>query len=212
MAENEMSEEDMVNVALAELKRFGEPDSEDLSGTEGLAKDAANSAVPDELCAEETKAVSDASIRELSREENDNVNIRSLIKDLNLPQKVKLALFGNKTCRGLLINDSNKLIQLCVLKNAKMVEQEVVDFSKNSSMAQLVLRAISERKEWMKNYDIKFNIVTNPKTPSDIALRWLRFLQFHDIKDISRSKNLPQVVAVSAKKKVTEVEEQKKKG
>jgi len=55
-------------------------------------------------------------------------------------------------------------------------------------------------KEWMRYYSVKYNLVCNPKTPPDIALKWLRHLNDGDIKKIGRSKNIPQLIATSAQK------------
>ena len=128
---------------------------------------------------------------------------------MKIPEKMKLAMFGNATCRALLISDANKLISASVLKNPKLAIKEVVEFSRNPNLAQNVLRIISDKREWMKEYEIKYNIVVNPKTPGDLSLRWLRFLNAGDLKKIARSKNLPQIVATAARKKLNDIESAK---
>lgn len=127
-------------------------------------------------------------------------DLRAQLAEMKLPQKIKVAMFGNSICRGLLIRDSNKIIQLCVLKNPKLMLVEVVDFSKNPHLSDLVLRTIARNKEWTRDYAVKVNIVSNPKTPADISLKWLRFLTEGDMKKLSRSKNIPQLIATTARK------------
>ena len=129
-------------------------------------------------------------------------DLRAKLAEMPIPGRIKLALFGNSVCRALLIRDGNKLIPLFVLKNPKISIKEVEEFSKNPHLADFVLRAISDSRTYMKSGAIRFNLVTNPKTPQDISLKWLKYLQAHEIKRIAKSKNLPQVVATSAKKLV----------
>ena len=133
-------------------------------------------------------------------------DVRSIISKAKLPQKIKLALFGNSVCRGILIRDSSKMVQQFVLKNPRLQPREVDEFSRNPNIAEGVLRAIAGNSNWMKSYAVKFNLVTNPKTPGDIALKWLHYLNLGDLRRIAKSKNVPQVVSMTARKKVTEAD------
>ena len=139
-------------------------------------------------------------------ESTDNSDVRALIAAAGLPGKIKLALFGNSVCRGLLIRDANRMVQQFVLKNPKIAMTEIEDFAKNPNIAEGVLRIIADSKMFMKSSTVRANLVSNPKTPQAIALKWLRYLQQHDLKRISKSRNLPQVVALAAKKILAETE------
>src|SRR5690606_4213145 len=97
-------------------------------------------------------------------------------------------------------------IQLMVLKNPKLGLNEVEDFSKNANLSEAVLRAIANGQQWLRSYTVKQNLVQNPKTPLDIALKWLRFLNMTDLKKVSKSKNVPAVISTAAKKRVMEEE------
>ncbi len=130
----------------------------------------------------------------------DSTDIRTLIAKMRLPEKVKTALFGNSTCRTLLIRDGNKLIQHCVLKNPKLTEKEVEEFSRNPHLPDFVLRIIGDSRTWASNPVIRRNLVMNPKTPPAISLRLIRSLQVNDLKMIARSKGLPTVIVTTARK------------
>ncbi len=133
-------------------------------------------------------------------------DIRSLISRMRVPEKIKLATLGNSIARGLLIRDPLKLVQLFVLRNPRLTSKEVEDFSRNPNLSEYVLRAIANSQTWMKLYPVKLHIVSNPKTPADLALKWLRYLTLADMKRLSKSKQVSNVVAMSAKKKVVESE------
>lgn len=136
----------------------------------------------------------------------DNTDIRSKLLNMKLPEKVKLAMFGNSICRRLLVLDSNKMVQTATLKNPQLQIREVEEFAKNPNCSDHVLRSIANKQEWIKTYSIKLNLICNPKAPIDVTMKWLKFLNNNDIKKISRSKGLPQALVTAAKKKMADLQ------
>lgn len=132
----------------------------------------------------------------------ESTDMRLKLSNMSMPEKMKAAMFGNSIVRNILIYDPNKLIQDMVLRNPRLLLPEVEGFTKNSNISEHVLRMISGAKEWMRYYPIKLNITCNPKTPNDISLKWLRYLTGADLKKLSRSKNIPQLIATTAQKLV----------
>lgn len=124
------------------------------------------------------------------------------IKEMTIPQKIKLALFGNQSARTILLRDSNRIIPMFVLDNPKITDNEIVEISKNNQLDEQILRSIGNNLQWMKSYQIKFNLVCNAKTPLDISLRWLKFIKDKDLRQLARSKSVPQVIASQARKMV----------
>lgn len=135
------------------------------------------------------------------------VDIRAQLGAMKIGDKIKAALLGNSICRGLLITDSNKIIQQCVLRNPRLALPEVENFSKNTNVGDAVLRHIASSKNWMKYYSVKVNIVSNPKTPGDLALKWLRYINKPELKRLSKSKSVPQLIATTAKKRLVDMED-----
>jgi hypothetical protein len=136
----------------------------------------------------------------------DTIDVRRMINEMEMPDRIKTAMFGNSVCRAILITDPSKMIQLMVLKNPKLGASEVEDFVKNPNMGEAVLRAIGDSRDFTKGYSVKYYLVTNPRTPGDVALKWMRFLNINDLKKISKSKNVPQLVSVTAKKRVADMD------
>jgi len=133
--------------------------------------------------------------------DSDQQDIRSLIKDMTLPQKVKAAMFGNSTCRSLLVSDAQRVVQEAVLKNPQLQEREVHDFLRNTNTPELVLRRIADSKQWMKDYTAKFLLVSNPKTPIDVGLKWIKYLRASELKRLAKSKSVPQTISNAARKR-----------
>ena len=127
-------------------------------------------------------------------------DIRTHLGKLKMAERLKAAMFGNSIVRRLLIVNPSRMVQDAVLSNPRLTVPEIEDFAKNSNMDSQVLRAIAQNSSWTRTYKVKLNLVTNPKTPQDISLKWLKFLNKQDIKNIGRSKNVPQVLQVAAKK------------
>ncbi len=199
-----MSDEDVKELRslAADLKKVGGISADDLEKLHEAF---------DDFNSEEAKD-SGKTLRELAglkEEDSSEGDIRAQLRDMGIPQKVKLAMFGNATCRMLLIGDANRLVQEAVLKNPQIQDREIYDFAKNSNIPENVLRRISDSKSWMKNYLAKLHLVLNPKTPSDVSLKWLRFLRSSDLKKIGSSKNVSQVVATAAKKRIADMQKRK---
>lgn len=133
-------------------------------------------------------------------------DIRGLIDAMPMSQKIKLALFGGAGARQILIFDSNRLVQTLVLKNPRINEAEIEALAQNKNASEYVLRGISDNKNWTRHYNIKRNLAANPKTPTDLSLKWLKHLHAHDLKRLSKSRELAQVVASSARRRLTEID------
>lgn len=145
--------------------------------------------VPDQLIDEDGEAV-------------DETNLFKLINSLGIPAKIKLALFGNKNARSLLIREPNRQVALFVLQNNRLRENEVVDFAKNTNLDEQIHRAIARNPSWTKNYEIKLALVSNPKAPQDVAMKQIKFLRLADLKKLAKSKNIPSSIATLCKKMV----------
>ena len=131
-------------------------------------------------------------------------DIRAKLNDMTLPEKIKLAMFGNAVARMLLIVDANRMVQECVLKNPQLRDTEIADITKNKNVSEYVLRFVSGQKGWTKSYAVKLNLVSNPKTPPDVSMKWLRHLRVNDLRRLAKSKEVPQLVATTAQKRVAE--------
>ncbi len=115
--------------------------------------------------------------------------------------KVRLALLGTKFQRSVLIRDVNKVVAMSVIKSPKVKEDEVIAYAANRALYSEVVREIARRRDWIKLYQVKFNLVLNPKTPMKDALTLLGHLYPHDVRKVARSKNIPSALAQAARRK-----------
>jgi len=120
------------------------------------------------------------------------------IQDLPVPEKVKLAMSGDKEARSILIKDSNKQIQEAVLDSPRITEPEIVAIANSRSVGEELLRKIAGNRDWMKNYQVRIGLANNPKTPLTIGLRIIGTLMISDLKRLSKSKGVSSVLSAAA--------------
>jgi hypothetical protein len=61
---------------------------------------------------------------------------------------------------------------------------------------------IAFSRAWTKSYAIVHALVKNPKTPVAMSMNFLARLNEKDLKVLSTNRNVPEVVRVTARKKV----------
>jgi hypothetical protein len=119
---------------------------------------------------------------------------------MGMAEKLKLALRGNKDARTILLRDGSKLIRRFVLQNPRISDTEVIAVARNRSADEDMVRTIAERREWMRNYQVRLALAGNPKTPLVIAIRQVSSLDDRDLRTLAKSKNVPQAVAAQARR------------
>ncbi|MEJ2364358.1 MAG: hypothetical protein P8075_06575 [Deltaproteobacteria bacterium] len=120
------------------------------------------------------------------------------IQDLAVPEKVKLAMSGDKEARSILIKDSNKQIQMAVLDSPRITEPEIVAIANSRNVGEDILRKIASNRDWMKNYQVRVGLINNPKTPLTIGLRMINTLMISDLKRLAKSKGVSSVLTAAA--------------
>lgn len=135
---------------------------------------------------------------ELSSEKRESLENR--IRKMNVVQKMQVALRGNIEARNILMKSPNKMIQECVIKNQKITIDEINRIAQNKSMNMEIIRQVSTNREWIRNYHVRLNMIYNPKTPLTTAIKWLSTINIKDLEKLSKSKQIPGMLAVTARK------------
>jgi hypothetical protein len=119
---------------------------------------------------------------------------------MEIGEKIKMALTGDKEWRAILIKDTNKLVSGSVIKNPRITDGEILTILKVGVQNDEIIRLICANKEWIKNHMIRKALVSCPKTPLPNALRYLATLSEKDIAGFAKSKNISSVVSTQAKR------------
>jgi hypothetical protein len=114
------------------------------------------------------------------------------ISTLDVKGRIQLAMKGSKEERAILVRDGTKVVALAVLDSPKITDGEVEKFASQKNVLETLLRGISMKRRFVKNYNIVRNLVGNPRTPTDISLGLMKNLLIGDLKAISGSKDVSE--------------------
>ncbi|MGH7803050.1 MAG: hypothetical protein ACREQJ_01780 [Candidatus Binatia bacterium] len=144
--------------------------------------------------------VHDAERPEPAEDDPRALSIYAQIKSLNVPQRVKLAMKGNRESRAILLRDTNRLIPRMVLMNPRITEDEIIMIAKDRNSDVEILRQVGDNRDWVAHYGIRAALVENARTPVALALRLLKSLQEREVRILSKSKNVSSAVASQARR------------
>ena len=113
--------DERISATLAVLSTREGVSPEDVALIKSIASGSDSLAVPGIGLDEDAPLDPAKSQTQVPHEEDPKVvDLRTQMRDMTIPQKVKLALLGNSVARMLLISDPNRMIQEAVLKNPRL--------------------------------------------------------------------------------------------
>ena len=124
------------------------------------------------------------------------------IAGMNVAKRIALAMKGTREERAVLIRDPNRIVAAAVLSSPKMTETEIAGISRMANVSEDVLRTIAQNRSWLKNYAVALSLTKNPKTPVALSMNLLSRLNDKDLRMLSTDRNVPDVLRVSARKRV----------
>lgn len=155
---------------------------------------------PDAAEAEDPDAEEMEEVEEVNEESEQFKSKYQLSLKMEIPEKIKMALVGDKEWRTLMLKDSNNMVFTSVLKNPRITEPEILTVIKTNTNNEEILRIICRNKEWIKNYQIRKALVLNCKTPLPASLRLLATLTDKDLGMLAKSKNVSSVIMTQARR------------
>lgn len=120
-------------------------------------------------------------------------------QDLNTSAKVRRALLGDSKDRMLAIRDPNPIVREAAIKAPGMNENEVTRISANRNTSEDVLRIIASDRDWTRAYQVKLNLVTNPRTPFVFGSRLVSFIRESDLKKLEKSRDVSGAIQNAVK-------------
>jgi hypothetical protein len=133
-------------------------------------------------------------------EQKKQLSILQKIAGMNVAQKVKLAMLGNKEERMVLIRDGSKVVSGAVLASPKISDQEIETIAAMKNVQESVLRDLARNRKFMKSYIVVKNLVNNPRCPLDLSLGLIKNLIAPDLKALSMNKNVGETLRKMALK------------
>jgi len=128
-------------------------------------------------------------------------NLQAFLAKLSVPQKVELAAKGNREVRSLLSRDPSSMVARAVINSPRLSELDVLAYAGSPLTNEEILRTIAENKTWARNPRVVVSIVSNPRTPAAIAVRFLGHLPVGELNILARNRNISVVVRNEAKRR-----------
>jgi hypothetical protein len=133
-------------------------------------------------------------------EESVRGSLQNFIAGLTVPQKVELAAKGNREVRQILSRDPSDLVARAVIGSPRLSDGDVVSYASSTLTNDEVLRLIGENREYMSRSQVLWALVTNPRTPVPLALRFLVRLKVNELVQIGNNRGLSALVRREAKR------------
>ena len=135
-------------------------------------------------------------------EGQERESVLQKIAGLTVAQRMALAMKGRREERAILIRDPNKIVGVAVLSSPKITESEVESIARMTNVSDDILRMIGFSRAWTKSYAIVHALVRNPKTPVAMSMNFLSRLNEKDLRMLSGNRNVPDVLRVTARRKI----------
>jgi hypothetical protein len=125
------------------------------------------------------------------------------LSEMTVSQKIRRATLGTSAERLLLVRDTNRLVATAAVQSPMMNENDAARISASRQVAEDVLRLIAMNREWTRSYQIKMNLVTNPRTPFTFSSRLIPHLRDNDLRNLAKNKNVPSSIQQAARQQLS---------
>lgn len=125
------------------------------------------------------------------------------LAEMTVSQRIRCATLGSAAQRLLCVRDSNRLVAAAAAKSPLLKEPEAVQISASRIVSEDVLRILALNKDFVRNYQIKLNLVSNPRTPFTFSSRLVPMLRESELKMLAKSKNVSGAIVTAVKQQLS---------
>ncbi len=141
-----------------------------------------------------------AAAADAQAEDDEGKSLFARLATLSVSQRIRIAFRGNREERLFLIRDTNRLVATAVLKSPKTNEADAEAIANMKSVSEDVLRAIAQRRQFLKKYSIVAALVRNPRSPIDVTLPLIPRLGPREQAALASDRNVPEAIRVTARR------------
>lgn len=128
--------------------------------------------------------------------------LHAQLAQMTISQKIRRATLGNSTERLLLVRDTNRLVATAAASSPMLNESDAARIAASRNVIDDVLRIIAKNKDFTRNYQVKLNLVCNPRTPFSFSSRLIPLLRDNDLRMLSKSKNVPGAIQTAVRQQL----------
>lgn len=132
--------------------------------------------------------------------EEERSSIAAQVARLSVPEKVELAVKGNREVRRILSRDASSMVARAVVGSPKLTEDDIISYAASSLTHEEVLRFVAESRQWTANRLVVGALVQNPRTPPPCAIRFLKSYQTSELRVLSQNRSLSAAVRQEARR------------
>jgi len=132
------------------------------------------------------------------------------LADLSVSGKIRTATLGTSAERMILVRDHNRLVAVAAIQSPMTNENDAARIATNRQMHEDVLRIIAQNREWTRNYQIRMNLILNPRTPFTFSSRMIPLLRDNDVRALAKNKNVTSSVQTAARQQLARKETKKR--
>jgi hypothetical protein len=130
------------------------------------------------------------------------VPLYARMAEMTVSQKIRCATLGSAAERLLCVRDSNRLVAAAAAKSPLLKEPEAVQISGSRVVSEDVLRILALNREFTRNYQVKLNLVSNPRTPFTFSARLVPMLRESELKMLAKSKNVSSAISTAVRQQL----------
>ncbi len=131
------------------------------------------------------------------------VPLYARIQQMTVTQKIRIAILGTSSERLLLVRDSNRMVSMAAVQSPLMRENEAIQISASRSVTEEVLRTVARNREFTRSYQVKKNLVSNPRTPFTFVAEMVPHLRDNDLRIFAKSKNVSSSVQAACRRQLS---------
>jgi len=157
-------------------------------------------AVTGDVIEEDTHEVNDEGVEEVKGKFQP---LYAQIAQMTITQKIRRATLGTGPERMLLVRDSNRLVATAAASSPMLKDGEAARIAASRNVIDDVLRLIAMNRDFTRNYQVKLNLVGNPRTPFTFSSRIIPLLRDNDLRMLSKSKNVPAAIQTAVRQQLS---------
>ena len=124
------------------------------------------------------------------------------LDQMTVTEKIRRATLGTSAERLLLVRSSNRLVSAAAAKSPLMRDSDAITISASRGVSEEVLRTIARSRDLTRSYQVKLNLVVNPRTPFTFSSGFVPLLRDNDLRVLAKSKNVPSAINQAARRQL----------
>jgi hypothetical protein len=120
------------------------------------------------------------------------------LQSLPLEERLEKATHGHADILSQLVFDQEEKVLHCIVENPHVTEKILLAICRRRVIPARILEKISKNRKWMQNYQIRYELIRNPRTPVYISLRYVKTLLRLELSNLVRDVSVPAAIRVHA--------------